>query len=112
VVGDPRGIAVDAAGEREHAGGNGTAIRGHVVEVALRRRRQRLEMRHFERAHAVGMQRMRAVEVGEREARIGAANIREQCKLRAHVRRSGNSPPGTVTGRNSAASAGPQLPAG
>lgn len=108
MVGDARLVAIHAACHGEHALGGRHA---DLVEVIARRFAQRTEVHHGKFARGVIQQRHRSVDIGQREARIGSADIGNQHRLG----RSGHAlfPCASVAGgRKWAADSGPQLPAG
>ena len=110
MVGDTGLVAVHATGHREHTmpdAGIGLAGRAQVVARGIGQRRV---VGDREGLHRVGQQRRVGGRVGQREAGVGAADVRQQdAAARAHPRWPALP---TVRGRKPAAPAGPHEPAG
>ena len=68
-------VAIDAAGDREHAA---VGVRAGLVQVVARGIGQRREVGDRELAHAVVQQRRRRVRVGKGEAGVGTADVGDQ----------------------------------
>src|SRR3546814_2678439 len=81
MVGEARVVALDAPGHGEHAAVHGPAAghpRAAVVEVVQRGVAERGEVSDGVLLHAVFEQRQLCRGVGQRETRVGAADVGEQ----------------------------------